>query len=294
MTLGLFTGIPILEIALNAGSTKKKMAVAARLQVTCKAFKKIVDNNTEFGLPLLFSCRRINMISTYAQALITQMPWWNVYCAWRDEPQPIVLFDYSLSMDENMATGKPTHLSIAVERLQDLHTQQQDRLRHRLIVYVFGKTFLKYSITIQEDFEVLTSNIRTKQIPVERNKTCLQELFQHFMTSKNRKESRWEIDLISDQKLVEEDIKASIQAMDTASDTVKNIRLKFMPTNIAAGRRRSILAAQEEWSALKRKDRIEMELIDPQESKRQKLEPLVVEEELPVFNSPASPPLYDY
>lgn len=294
MTLGIFTGIPILEIALNAGSRKQKIAVATRLRATCQALKKIVDNNTAFGLPLLLTCRRINMISTYAKTLINQMPWWKVYIEWRNEHQPIVLFDYSSSMDDPIATGKSTHLSIAVGRLQDLHTQQQDRLRQRLIVYVFAKTFKKYSIKNREDLEVLISNIQTKQIPIDRNNTCLKELFQHFMTSKNRNELGWEISLISDQKLDEVDIKAAVQAMDTASDTVKNIQLKFMPTSRAARRRRSILAAQEEWSVLKRKGRVEMELIGTQESKRQKLEPLDVEEELPVVNSPASAPLYDY
>lgn len=294
MTLGFFTGIPILQIALSAGSISEKIAVARLLRTICKTFKTTVDDKQGFGLSLLHSCPQINMISAIAQTLLRDHHWFKVHEWWKHDHQVIVLFDYSNSMNGKIADGQAPHLTHAVNILRQLHAHQQDRLRHQLIVYVFGNTFSRYSIYNRGELEGLVTNIETDQIPVDRNTARLRNLFGHLIQAMNSSDLSLELDLISDHEIEVLDVKASVHAFEEAPDTTENIRLNFMPTRQVPAVGPLIEGAQEAWGDLKRKKMIEMELTDPNNGKRQKLEPLDVEEELPIVNSPASPPLYDY
>lgn len=284
----------ILHIATRPKKDKAKLTCVQNLRATCKSLQGIVDESDSFGRPFLSLLRRINLTSSIGQDIIRQFHWLEVYRAWRHTPTKIVFLDYSFSMDKPVSPNAPTHLSVAMDILKALFVHQQNQLRTRMIVYLFGKDHYKYLVHHSLDLESLITMTSKKEVPVDRNDTSIQKLMQHLVESKNRKEKRLDIDLISDNVMNQNAVRDSIDALESANDRIVKITLNFIPTIQSNNSKTTIETAAQKWVESKRKDRLELHLTDAQSFKRQKIEAPKEVEELPQYNSPASTPFPDF
>jgi hypothetical protein len=297
MTMNGLTGLDsalILRIATSPRLIQGKLTCVLNLRATCKSLQAVVDETVSFGLPFLKSIKRINLASSVCQDILRQFHWLSVYRTWVHTPPKIVLLDYSESMDKLAPPHSCTHLSIALDILKQLFVHQQDQLRTRLIVYVFGKDHQKYRIHKSVELESLITNITKDEVSVDRKSTSIQNMMKHLVESKNRNEKSLDIDLISDNDMNRQAIRDSLEALDDANERVSKITLNFIPTSQSNNTQTTIATAAVKWNESKRKDRLELHLTDAQSFKRQKIEVPAEVEELSPYNSPTSSPFPDF
>lgn len=297
MTLNSLTGLDsalVLHIATSPRTVNEKLTLVLNLRATCKSLQGIVDASVSFGRPFLASLDRINLASSICQDIIRQFHWLEVYRAWVYTPQKIVLLDYSFSMDNPVAENSPKHLTVAIDILKKLFIQQQDQLRTRMIVYLFGDDNKKYHVHDSFDLEILINSIANNEVPVERKATSIQKMMKHLAESKNRKEKNLDIDLISDNDMNQDAVKDSIAALESANDRIAKISINFIPTIHSHHTESTLGAAAQKWFESKRKDRLELNLRDGQSLKRQKIEVVEEDNELPLYNSPTNNPFPDF
>lgn len=280
----------------------KTLITAMHLRSTSKEFKANIDKNAEFGIPFL-NLYRINTTSQLCQEILKTEHWSKVFQEWITSPLRIVLFDYSLSMEELRPLDGRSHLSVAKDMLTSLFERQQNELRTKMIVYLFANHFQKFKLGNPSHFTDLSAQIDAKSIHLDRRYTKLKKIFNEFakpnisILNKEPFIRNFEIILISDIEFADKETKCCIDTLNAKALQHRNRKcfyaLRLMPTSSKDKYESQLHYLHKNLIQAKKREHIDLFVDEePQPPKRQKIDTEEIPETPPlpdIFPPPNSP-----